>query len=52
MAEIKYESSNLCAACGGACCKSKGCSLSPEDMIREIEQKEHTRSVLLSADAP
>lgn len=45
MAEIKYESSNLCAACGGACCKSKGCSLSPEDMIREIEQKEHTREI-------
>lgn len=45
MAEIKYGSSSLCAACGGACCKSKGCSLSPEDMIREIEKKEHTREI-------
>lgn len=32
-----YESTELCAACGGACCKANGCSLAPEDMLRELE---------------
>lgn len=32
-----YESDKLCAECGGNCCKSMGCSLSPEDMLRELK---------------
>lgn len=31
-----YESEELCRACGGACCKANGCSLAPEDMLREL----------------
>lgn len=31
-----YESAELCRSCGGACCKANGCSLSPEDMLREL----------------
>lgn len=29
----------ICKECKGNCCKSTGCSLSPEDMIREIRNK-------------
>lgn len=31
-----YESEELCRACGGVCCKANGCSLAPEDMLREL----------------
>lgn len=31
-----YESAEICKGCGGACCKANGCSLSPEDMLREM----------------
>lgn len=34
--EKGYESEEICRACGGVCCKSNGCSLSPEDMLREL----------------
>ena len=32
-----YESAEICKDCGGACCKANGCSLAPEDMLRELE---------------
>lgn len=32
-----YESTEICKDCGGACCKTNGCSLAPEDMLREME---------------
>lgn len=31
-----YESAEICKGCGGACCKANGCSLAPEDMLREL----------------
>ncbi len=31
-----YESTEICGSCGGACCKTNGCSLAPEDMLREM----------------
>lgn len=31
-----YESTEICKGCGGACCKANGCSLAPEDMLREM----------------
>lgn len=34
--ENGYESAEVCRRCGGACCRSNGCSLSPEDMLREL----------------
>ncbi len=34
--EKGYEDTEVCKVCGGACCKSNGCSLSPEDMLREL----------------
>lgn len=34
-----YESEELCRACGGACCKANGCSLAPEDMLRELARR-------------
>ena len=33
-----YESAELCRVCGGACCKANGCSLAPEDMLRELSR--------------
>ncbi len=38
--ENGYEDAEVCRACGGICCKSNGCSLSPEDMLREIAEWE------------
>ena len=36
----------ICKECKGNCCKSTGCSLSPEDMIRGIRsQKEMSRNI-------
>lgn len=32
-----YESAEICKDCGGACCRANGCSLAPEDMLRELE---------------
>ncbi|MBQ6806592.1 MAG: hypothetical protein IJO97_04080 [Lachnospiraceae bacterium] len=37
-----FESDNICKACGGNCCKTMGCSLSPEDMLASLEQNETT----------
>lgn len=34
--ENGYESAEICRVCGGACCKTGGCSLAPEDMLREL----------------
>lgn len=31
-----YESTETCKSCGGVCCKNNGCSLAPEDMLREM----------------
>lgn len=31
-----YESAEICKGCGGACCRANGCSLAPEDMLREL----------------
>lgn len=31
-----YESGEICRECGGACCRMGGCSLAPEDMLREM----------------
>lgn len=36
--ENGFEATEICAVCGGACCKANGCSLSPEDMLRELEE--------------
>lgn len=33
-----YESAEVCRVCGGACCKANGCSLAPEDMLRELAE--------------
>ncbi len=33
-----YESRKICKDCGGACCKNSGCSLAPEDMLREMAE--------------
>lgn len=33
-----YESAEICRACSGACCKANGCSLAPEDMLRELAE--------------
>ena len=42
-----YEDIEVCKSCGGACCRSTGCSLAPEDMLREISEwkKEHEDEV-------
>ncbi|MCI9315567.1 MAG: hypothetical protein HFI57_11410 [Lachnospiraceae bacterium] len=31
-----YTAGDACAACRGQCCRTTGCSLSPEDMCREL----------------
>lgn len=36
-----------CVACKGRCCKDKGCSLSPEDLLEALEGKEATRTNIL-----
>lgn len=36
--ENGYEAADICAVCRGACCKANGCSLSPEDMLRELAE--------------
>ena len=33
---IKYENKELCKKCGGECCKTMGCHLSPEDIKEKI----------------
>ncbi len=33
-----FESAEICRDCKGACCKANGCSLAPEDMLRELEE--------------
>ena len=38
-----FLSDNICAECKGRCCKTMGCSLEPEDMIRALESREITR---------
>lgn len=44
--ELGYESADICKSCGGSCCKSKGCSLSPEDMLREWGTEHVTKQML------
>ncbi len=34
-----YEPGQECSVCRGKCCRDKGCSLSPEDMNRELLRK-------------
>ena len=38
-----FLSDNICAQCHGRCCKTMGCSLAPEDMIRALSDKTVTR---------
>lgn len=39
-----YESIEICQSCGGACCKNNGCSLAPEDMLREMAAWQNNRN--------
>lgn len=39
MMDEGYVSEEICRTCGGVCCKAKGCSLSPEDMLRELARR-------------
>ncbi|MBO5140161.1 MAG: hypothetical protein J6B68_06510 [Lachnospiraceae bacterium] len=41
-----FESDSICKTCGGNCCKTMGCSLSPEDMHVALEGKEATTEVI------
>lgn len=34
-----FEPGNECAVCKGRCCREKGCSLCPEDMIKALSQE-------------
>lgn len=38
-----FLSDSICAGCGGRCCKTMGCSLAPEDMLKASEGRETTR---------
>lgn len=42
-----FESDEICKECGGSCCKSMGCSLSPADMRRELGDGELSRETVL-----
>lgn len=42
-----FESGEICRECGGSCCKSNGCSLAPDDMLRELADREVTREAVL-----
>ena len=48
--EKGYESAEICKACGGACCKANGCSLAPEDMIRELAAWQAGREISKAPD--
>lgn len=37
-----YKPGDECRRCGGQCCKSKGCSLAPEDMLRVMQEAGYT----------
>lgn len=41
-----FLSDNICAQCQGRCCKTMGCSLEPEDMIKALEGRTATRDNL------
>lgn len=34
-----YRPGEECAKCRGRCCREKGCSLSPEDLLRELKRR-------------
>ncbi len=34
-----FEPGQECRECKGRCCREKGCSLSPEDMLKELEKR-------------
>ena len=34
-----------CALCQGRCCKEKGCSLSPKDMLRTLQERNRLRQI-------
>lgn len=38
-----FLSDKICAGCQGRCCKTMGCSLEPEDMIKALADKAATR---------
>ena len=38
-----YRNSAPCVRCQGRCCRTMGCSLSPEDMIRALQDRPATR---------
>lgn len=38
---IKYENHNVCAKCGGRCCKRCGCACSPEDFDNDYRKIEN-----------
>lgn len=48
--ERGYESAEICKACGGACCKANGCSLAPEDMMRELAAWQAGREISKAPD--
>ena len=37
-----YREGELCMRCQGRCCRTMGCSLSPEDMIRALKDRSAT----------
>lgn len=38
-----FLSDNICARCQGRCCKTMGCSLEPEDMLKALQGRTATR---------
>lgn len=36
---VGFEPGPECRECKGRCCREKGCSLSPEDMLRELQRR-------------